>query len=76
MKYIHHLGWVGEFVSNSGVVTVFLRAFPVCVHVCVCVREREKETDYERMQMNFRFTELLEVFNSLKHVSFQKTFHH
>ena len=43
MKYIHHLGWVGEFVSNSGVVTVFLRAFPVCVHVCVCERERERD---------------------------------
>ena len=57
----------------------------VCVCVCVCVRERERErererdrqtdrqTDYERMQINFGFTELLAVFNSLKHVSFQKT---
>ena len=57
----------------------------VCiVCVCVCVRERERDrqtdrqTDYERMQINFGFTELLAVFNSLKHVSFQKTklFHH
>ena len=61
MKYIHHLGWVGEFVSNSGVVTVFLRAFPVCVHacvfcvcvcVCVCERDRERETDRLRENAN------------------------
>ena len=52
MKYIHHLGWVGEFVSNSGVGTVFLRAFTVCVHVCVCVCVRERERDRLRENAN------------------------
>lgn len=53
MKYSHHLGWVGEFVSNARIVILFLRAFPAFpVHVpalmCVCVwgvggRDRERQ---------------------------------
>ena len=45
MKYIHHLGWVGEFVSNSGVVS-FPESFSsmrACVCVCMCVCERERD---------------------------------